>query len=393
MFETLVEVFLGMTAGQLIKLIPSTLFQELAVETKVDAQVKKLSGEVMFKLIVFSMLNSNKLSLRVMETFLQSAQFKSFSGYDILESRYNSIRDRICTINAEYFEKLFASIFAIYNKELNEEKALTKTDSTYIALAAKLFSTGMENGDNNKRFVKYSVNLKGSIPSSVKVFTQQRYISEDVALSEVINENEGLKGNTVVFDRGIQSRKSFENFTDSGKWFITRSKLDIRCKTATKKEITNKPAGSTVTIISDEIGKLISGRAVVTNHDYRVIKATIDSSGEPICFVTNMLDEDVYLIASWYKQRWEIEVFFKFIKQHLNANFLVSRDENGIKVMVYMTMILSILIIAYKKINNIKGYKIAKLRFELELDSELIKEIVILCGGDPSKAAHLFSSA
>jgi hypothetical protein len=43
----------------------------LAVETKVDAQVKKLSGEVMFKLILFSMLNSDKLSLRVMETFLR----------------------------------------------------------------------------------------------------------------------------------------------------------------------------------------------------------------------------------------------------------------------------------------------------------------------------------
>ena len=63
------------------------------------------------------------------------------------------------------------------------------------------------------------------------------------------------------------------------------------------------------------------------------------------------------------------------------------------KVMIYMTMILAILIIAYKKINKIKGYKIAKLRFELELENEIIKTIVLFCGGDPAKAEHLFNSS
>ena len=58
-----------------------------------------------------------------------------------------------------------------------------------------------------------------------------------------------------------------------------------------------------------------------------------------------------------------------------------------------LTMILAILIIAYKKINNIKGFKIAKLKFELELENEIIKTIVMLCGGNPNKAAHLFNSS
>jgi hypothetical protein len=383
-----------MTAGELIKLIPSETFRELAIETKVDAQVKKLSGEVIFKLILFSMLNSEKLSLRVMETFLQSAQFKMFTRYDILQGKYNSIRDRICTINAEYFEKLFETIFSIYNRELKEEKALSKTDSTYVALTAKLFADGMKNGsDSDKRFIKYSINLKGSIPSSVKVFTDQRHVSEDIALTELINDSSCIEGNIVVFDRGIQSRSSFEAFTTSGKWFITRSKLDIKCKTITRKDIAAKPLDSTVTILSDETGKLINGEKKNTNYSYRVIKAIINSSGESICFVTNMLDEDAYLIASWYKQRWEIETFFKFIKQHLNVKHLVSRDENGIKVMIYMTMILAILIIAYKKVNQLKGFKIAKLKFEIELETDIIKEIVVLCGGEPSRAPHLFSSA
>ncbi|CAN5659465.1 hypothetical protein BH10BAC2_BH10BAC2_01570 [soil metagenome] len=381
-----------MTAGELIKLIPQKTFQDLAIETKVDTQVKKLSGEVIFKLILFSMLNSDKLSLRVMETFLQSARFKSFTSYDILEGKYNSIRDRICTINAEYFEKFFEIIFSIYNKELKEEKALSKTDSTYVALAAKLFSSGMMNGDNNKRFVKYTVNLKGSIPSSVKVFTDQSYVSEELALAELINETSCIEGNVVVFDRGLQSRNSFDKFTESNKLFVSRANLNIRCKTASCKKVNSKPADSSVTILSDEIGFLINKKQKHTQHQYRIIKGFIDESQEAICFVTNILDEDPFVIAGWYKQRWEIETFFKFIKQHLNVKHLVSRDENGIKVMIYMTMILAILIIAYKKLNNIKGFKIAKLKFEIELENDMIKTIVMLCGGDPNKAAHLFRS-
>ncbi len=53
----------------------------------------------------------------------------------------------------------------------------------------------------------------------------------------------------------------------------------------------------------------------------------------------------------------------------------------------------AILIIAYKKINKIKGFKIARLKFELELETEIMKAVVILCGSDPAKASHLFNSA
>lgn len=384
-----------MKVGELLKLIPPETFTDLAIETNVDFQVKKLSGEVMFKLILFSMLGSDKLSLRVMETYLQSAKFKSFAQFDILDGKYNSIRDRICTINSSYFEKLFERIFCIYNKELKEEKALSKTDSTYVALATKLFSEGMKNCNNetDKRFVKYSVNLKGSIPSAVKIFTDQSYVSDELAMAEIINDADCIEGNVVVFDRGLQSRNSFDKFSAKHKSFITRANPNLRCKVASQNKINSKPVNSSVSITSDEVGMLINKKEKYTQYQYRVIKGTIDDSGEKIYFITNILDEDAYLIAAWYRQRWEIEVFFKFIKQHLNVKHLVSRDENGMKVMIYMTMILAILIIAYKKLNKIKGYKIAKLRFELELENEIIKTIVTLCGGDPTKAEHLFNSS
>ena len=384
-----------MTAQDLIQLIPFQLLEEIGIETKVDNQVKKLRGDIVFKLILFSMLDTDKLSLRVMETFLSSSKFVSqlAVGDNVADCKYNSIRDRICSIKASYFERLFEEVFKIFNKKLNEENALSKVDSTCISLAAKLLTNGMRNSkvDTDKRYLKYTINLTGSLPSSFKIFTEQSYISEDKAMGELIDATERLQGKRVVFDRGIKFRKSFEKFTADGKDFITRSKLDIKYSSTTSNDIATKPSNSTVTIISDEIGYLYSGKHVKTTYQYRIIKAVIDASQEPICFVSNLLDESAYTIAACYKQRWEIEIFFKFIKQHLNVKHLVTRNENGVKVMLYMTMILAILIIAYKKLNNTSSIKIAKLKFEIELENEIIKQIVILCGGNPKLAPHLFN--
>jgi hypothetical protein len=379
-----------MTVNELIKLIPPTLFSDLAAETNVDHQVKKLDGETVFKLILFSMLTSDKLSLRVMETFLQSAKFKHLAQKDGLDSRFNSIRDRICTINVEYFEGIYNEVFNTFSRELGEGAALSKTDSTYVSIASSLLLGGIKTGGGDRNFVKYSVNLKGSLPSSVQVFTKQDYLSEDVALSELIREDRSLVDNVVVYDRGLQSRAEFERFTNDRKWFVTRGIAKTRLRDGEPREVPEKESGSSVTIIDDQTGLLVSKKQHRTANRYRVIKATIDQSGEQISFVTNMLEADAYQIASWYKQRWEIELFFKFIKQHLNVKHLVSRTENGIRVMIYMTMILAILIIAYKKLNAIKSIKMAKLRFEIELDNEMVREIVILCGGDPEKASHLW---
>lgn len=109
--------------------------------------------------------------------------------------------------------------------------------------------------------------------------------------------------------------------------------------------------------------------------------------------MTNIADLSAYEIAAIYKQRWDIEPFFKFLKQHLNLTLLVARNINGIRVMIYMTLILAMLLIVYKKLNNISGYKIAKFRFELELDEETMKQVAILCGGDPDKIKNLFNDS
>ena len=75
---------------------------------------------------------------------------------------------------------------------------------------------------------------------------------------------------------------------------------------------------------------------------------------------------------------------FKFLKQELNFSHLVNRSENGIRVMLYCTLIAAVLLIAYKETNGLKGFKIMKQKFINDLEKSLVPDLVVLCGGDPN---------
>jgi len=102
-------------------------------------------------------------------------------------------------------------------------------------------------------------------------------------------------------------------------------------------------------------------------------------------FLTNNKSLTAHEISEIYKRRWDIEVFFRFIKQELNFDHIFSYNENGTKVMMYMILITAMLIVVYKKANKIEGYKIAKLKLADELQMEIIKDIVVAYGGDQKK--------
>lgn len=100
-------------------------------------------------------------------------------------------------------------------------------------------------------------------------------------------------------------------------------------------------------------------------------------------FITNDFDLPAKDITGAYRQRWDIEVFFRFIKQELNVCHLVSLNKNGIKVILYMTLIVAMIVLIYKHSNNI-GYKTAKRRCTMEMRNLVIAMIVVECGRDPA---------
>jgi len=137
----------------------------------------------------------------------------------------------------------------------------------------------------------------------------------------------------------------------------------------------------TLLLQKDVLVKLVGEREILTKNEFRLIVATSLETRETFLFLTNIFNLNAKEITDAYKRRWEIEVFFKFLKQELNFKHFVSRNENGIKVMMYATFILALLLLAYKEKNSISSYKIAKIRFTHELEMEITKEIVLACGG------------
>jgi len=379
---------------ELVDLITEEELDFLSVETKVDHQVKKLKGVIMFKLLLYTMLERKDSSLRVMETIFNSSKFKIIAKTEKVNTKYNSISDRLTTINVDFFEKLFNLVFKKFNTYLSEENALQIYDSTMVGLSSKLVDWDMRVGKRtNKVQLKFTVGIQGSLPCTFKIFDERSALCEDNTIPKVILEYKENKAGIVVFDRGVQKRTTFVEFSNENIIFITRIKTSLNYNCF---EVNNYLTENNVNVeIHEDLKIYFINRRNMKSIEtpFRLIKSTRKETGEDIYFVTNNFELTPYEIADIYKRRWEIEVYFRFIKQELNFKHLVNRSMNGIKVMMYMTMILSILITIYKKENKKTGYKIVKLEIINEIYDSLLREIVIMSGGNPDLITHYLNDS
>lgn len=384
------------TVGSLLKLIDKDSLELIAIETNVDYKAKKLSGEVVFKLILMSILDDTKVSLRIMEKVFASNMFKLFSGVEKSQTvKFSSISERLSSINEEYFKKIFENVFALsksYFKEGLDLYNIRQFDSTSLSLSGKLLKKGMvnglknKNGEHSKNQIKFTVGLYNNLPLDLNFHNQQKYLGEDLALGEAILNTTISDNEIVVFDRGLKKRKTFKEFNERNISFVTRINPTKSIKILEINKLSPDLETETLKILSDQKVNLFHEKNFLLKEPFRLIKAESKKTKEILFFLTNIDDLGADEITSIYRKRWDIEVFFKFIKQHLHFKHFLNYSENGIKVMMYMTMTTAILLLIYKKINEIKSYKIAKFQFVEELNMEIIKEIVVICDGDPSKS-------
>lgn len=233
----------------------------------------------------------------------------------------------------------------------------------------------------------------------MKAFTSSSYCSEDIALPEVILNHvkkESNHQNIYVLDRGLQSTRTMNDFNKKSIKFICRAKENRKYE-----EQKSLIAADTKTdlddsiLIKDSIVKLYTGvsinnkkgnihyREELVENEFRLVVIKSKSlEGNEFWFLSNNFELSAEEIATLYRKRWDIEVFFRFLKQELNVSHLVSLNKNGMEVMMYMTLIVAMLVLIYKKANNV-GYKTAKRRFSMEVRNLAIALIVMQCGGNP----------
>jgi hypothetical protein len=286
---------------------------------------------------------------------------------------------RLAKINYQYFENIF--IHLIRSPKLDailfaDKKILaSKIDSTIVILSSKLLKTGMDDNPG-KKSLKFTIEITQGIPVNLILFKEQKYLSEDNAMPEIIKRRTIKKSlNIAIFDRGIQRKQTFVDFQNQNIYFISRVSTQ---KIVVIRDLPLQGADTQgLTIISDKIVKFASDDGMergAVDTKFRVIAGVNKQDNKTISFIANVNFLTACEIADLYKSRWEIETFFKFIKQELNFRHLLSRTENGIKVVMYLTMIAAILLTIYKKINKIIGWAAAKIYFMDELESGIMRE-------------------
>lgn len=370
-------------ATQLLALLPVEVMEEVAEQTGVDVQVKRLFGPLLVMLFILAVLDDKDHTLESLADLYNSTRFAALSGKGRHKTAKTSLSDRLATIKCEYLEALYLCYLEAlknkYGKKLEKKAAwLTRFDSTMVALCASLTKIGMRVGPKPKKGdgkvqIKVSMGLQGLLPSKVKVFHEQSMLSEERALKEVIES--GPDGNTgiITFDMGLKSRKTFKGFDQAGRLFVTRLKDPRHEVVRTHSQIKGRQHGE-LRFCSDQIVHLYqSGQNSdsLLQHDFRLVTAVCErgrNAGKTYYFLTNILDLGAFEIADIYQQRWDIEVFFRFLKQEVGFKSLLSTKENGIKAVIFLRLIAGTMIWAFAHLNQRKDYKKIKTEFRDEVD-------------------------
>jgi hypothetical protein len=372
----------GVTPDQLLEMIPESLYQELTDELAVDKWVPKMKATFLFKLLVFSILQTKELSLRVIEENSRSPLLLGLSPEFFAPVSYGAVRARLIQVKVEFFQRLYEFVYQQLAQQLvnSEPKKyqLKLYDSTMVATFAHLLEAmKVGNYSKNKQQVKFTTELTDNLLIKVSFFKDQKYLSENTALKKVIGEQIHKTQEIIVFDLGLSCRKTFQSFSENQIKFVTKGKQNLCYKVIKPLTETDKlPETEHLEFVEDNLAHLFAKNKEEIEQEFRVIKAIRKEDGKVLYLITNILELPAEEIAEIYKKRWEIEVFFKFMKQEMNLTHFVCHDQNAIKVMLYCTLIASMLVLAYKQSNEIKSFKIAKIRFFKELHLEIIEELV-----------------
>jgi len=414
-----------MKLKQILKELPVNLFDFLAKNLESDYKVKKLTSKTIFMVILHSLFSEKNFSLRKLKQNFDNKIFqKKIIGNENLTSiDHSSFHYRLNNINYKFFECIYLYLLKKCISFLPSIKVsnydILRFDSTMVEISSKLmkdvigFNPSGAQVKSNK--VKFTVGY-GEFPESIKVFETVEHKSENKALKEAIFSQTIPKNRIILFDRGISDRKTYDKLSKTN-YFISRLNPGYKIKIEKNEDLFKDTKHLVIT--KELKGKLYDQQEEETESSYRVIhckqkeplwdsrkEASLrrkmnskknagktkeevkkEMIEEEIIFITNIAEEVLSAeeISYIYSKRWDIEVLFKFLKQELHFYHLINNSLNGIKVMVYMTLIFSLLILIYKKKNNLEGYKYVKYRMLLELQEEFYKFVVLISGGSIQK--------
>jgi putative transposase len=162
-------------------------------------------------------------------------------------------------------------------------------------------------------------------------------------------------GATYVFDKAYVDYNWWHDIHTQGAYFVTRFKRNAALRVKTDREV---PPEAASIVLKDQIVQFAHRRQGGGRHNRyegELRRVEVAREGDtPLVFATNDLESTASEIAQLYKDRWQVELFFKWIKQHLNIKRLCGRSENAVRIQVLTALISYLLLTLYKQAHGVK---------------------------------------
>lgn len=269
----------------------------------------------------------------------------------------------------QLFEKVF---HRMYDKLQSEMGAKTKfrlknrllsIDSTHVSLCSEMFSWATYSRQKGAVKLHFTLDHAGYLPCAM-VITTGRYSELTVARRQHYEA-----GTILVMDRGYVHFEWFHQLNRSGIRFITRLKKDTRYEV-----VEGRPVPKDSGIIADEIIRLTSRRSRKVYPEQLRLVSLQKPNGEMLRFLTNEMRLAASTIANVYKDRWQVEIFFKTLKQNLRIKSFVGTSPNAVWTQIWSALI-AMLILKYLQWKATFGWSFSNLVYFLRMNLFVYRDL------------------
>ena len=335
--------------AQLMDFLPWSTFNRYVARYGGDKGVRTLTCAEQFRVMAFAQLTYRE-SLRDIEVSLSAQASKLYHMGFREPVRRSTLADanelRDWRIYADFAARLIIQARALYASEnlgLELSNTVYALDSTTIDLCLSVFPWA--HFRTTKAAVKMHtlLDLRGSIPSFIHVSDGKLH---DVHALDLLTPEAGA---IYVMDRGYVDFARLHRLHLAGAFFVTRAKSNLKAH-----RVYSAPTDRDTGILCDQT---IALEGFYSKQDYptylRRVRFKDPETGKTLVFLTNQMSLPAATICALYKSRWQVELFFKWIKQHLRIKQFFGTSENAVKTQIWIAVSVYVLVAIIRKKLNI----------------------------------------
>ena len=345
--------------SQVMEFLPLHEFRKCVERYQGDYKVQSFSCLDQFLCMAFAQLTFRE-SLRDIEACLRSMPTKLYHmgirGQVSRNTLANANNQRDWRIYADFAQVLIHRARELYLKEpfgIELEQTVYALDATTIDLCLSLFPWARFRKTKAAIKLHTLLDLRGSIPAFIEITDGN--IHEVNILDILIPE----AGSFYIMDRGYLDFERLYAIHQANAFFIVRAKSNLQYR-----RLYSRVIDKTTGLRCDQtIVLTVYQSAADYPEKLRLIKFFDSEHNQRLTFLTNNFVIDALVIAQLYKARWKIELFFKWIKQHLRIKAFFGTSENAVKTQIWIAVSIYVLIAIIKKRLDLKPelYKILQI--------------------------------